>query len=82
MNYLITGATGFIGQHLVRYLLDKGHEVNCLGPKRSATLDGRAAFHLWKRDEDPSMQGVPRLDAVVHLAGEPVAQRWNEKVKQ
>lgn len=82
MNYLITGATGFIGQQLVDYLLRHGHEVNYLGRQRSTTLDGRAAFHLWKRGEDPSLHGVPRLDAVVHLAGEPVAQRWNEKVKR
>jgi uncharacterized protein (TIGR01777 family) len=82
MNYLITGATGFIGQHLVDYLLRHGQEVNYLGRQRSTTLDGRAAFHLWKRGEDLSLQSVPRLDAVVHLAGEPVAQRWNEKVKQ
>ncbi len=82
MNYLLTGATGFIGQHLVNYLLDNGHEVNYLGQKRGTALDGRAAFHLWKRDEEPSLNSVPRLDAIVHLAGEPVAQRWNEKVKQ
>ena len=82
MNYLLTGATGFIGQSLVNYLLGNGHEVNYLGRKRSTTLDGRAAFHLWKRDEDPLLNSVPRLDAVVHLAGEPVAQRWNEKIKQ
>jgi uncharacterized protein (TIGR01777 family) len=82
MNYLITGATGFIGKRLVDHLLHSGHEVNYLGRQRSTTLDGRAAFHLWKRDEEPSLNSVPRLDAVVHLAGEPVAQRWNEKVKQ
>lgn len=82
MNYLITGATGFIGQRLVNYLLSNGHEVNYLGKQRSMALDGRAAFHLWKRNEEPSLNSVPRLDTIVHLAGEPVAQRWNEKVKQ
>lgn len=43
----------------------------------------RAAGHevaVWsRRSGDPSLAGV---DAVVHLAGEPVAQRWNAAVKQ
>ena len=82
MNYLITGATGFIGQRLVDYLLHGGKEVNYMGRQRSTALDGRAAFHLWKRDEEPSLNSVPRLDAIIHLAGEPVAQRWNENVKR
>ena len=82
MNYLLTGGTGFIGRRLIHHLLSSGHEVNYIGRQRSSTLDGRAAFHLWNREEEPSLNSVPRLDAVVHLAGEPVAQRWNEKVRQ
>src|SRR4051812_41427222 len=82
MNYLITGATGFIGQRLVNYLLHSGNEVNYLSRQRRETLEGRAAFHIWKRDEEPSLNSVPRLDAIIHLAGEPVAQRWNENVKR
>ena len=30
MNYLITGATGFMGPHLVRHLMDNGHHCRCL----------------------------------------------------
>lgn len=82
MNYLLTGATGFIGRRLIQYLLDSGNEVNYIGQHRSNTLDGRAAFHSWNREDEPSLNSVPRLDAVINLAGEPVAQRWNEKVKQ
>ncbi|MDF2691893.1 MAG: Dihydroflavonol-4-reductase [Labilithrix sp.] len=37
-RYLITGATGFLGRHLVRTLLDKGHTVNALVRKKSADL--------------------------------------------
>lgn len=82
MNYLLTGATGFIGRRLVQHLLDSSNGVNYLGQQRSNTLDGRAAFHSWNRGDEPSLNSVPRLDAVINLAGEPVAQRWNEKVKQ
>lgn len=82
MNYLIAGATGFIGRELVGLLLNTGHSVNYLGRKRSTTLDSRAAFHLWKPEEPPPLNSVPRFDAMINLVGEPVAQRWTEDVKR
>ena len=46
-------------------------------------MDSRVGFHLW---EDlhitPSLESVPRVDAVIHLAGEPIAQRWNSETKK
>jgi uncharacterized protein YbjT (DUF2867 family) len=30
MKILVTGATGFIGQNLVKVLLDKNYEVHCI----------------------------------------------------
>lgn len=82
MNCLLTGATGFIGRHLVDHLLANGHSVNYLGRQRSTCLDSRAAFHHWDRQDEPRLESVPRLDAVFHLAGEPVAQRWTGDVKK
>ncbi len=37
-RYLVTGATGFLGRHLVRTLIDQGHTVNALVRKESADL--------------------------------------------
>ena len=82
MTYLLTGATGFIGRSLVERLLNEGHAVHYLGRRRSGELDSRAAFHLW---EDlalaPPLDSVPPVDAIIHLAGEPIAQRWTPEVK-
>jgi uncharacterized protein (TIGR01777 family) len=82
MNYLITGATGFIGKKLVDFLLSRGNAVNYLGRTRSATLDSRAAFHCWPEGQPPPLNSVPRVDAIVNLAGETVAQRWTPEVKR
>jgi hypothetical protein len=82
MNYLVTGATGFIGRKLVGHLLAGGHSVNYLSRRRNPTMDSRAAFFCWNPGEPPPLNAVPRLDAIVHLAGEPVAQRWTAEVKK
>jgi dihydroflavonol-4-reductase len=37
-RYLVTGATGFLGRHLVRTLLDRGHSVQALVRKKTAEL--------------------------------------------
>lgn len=82
MTSLLTGATGFIGKALVKRLLSGGHSVNYLSRQRSASLDSRAAFHVWNRDDEPALSSVPRLDVVFNLAGEPVSQRWTPEVKK
>lgn len=82
MNYLITGATGFIGRHLVAFLLARGDSVNYLGRQRSRSMDSRAAFHCWNPGEMPPLSSIPRAEAVINLAGEPIAQRWNDEVKR
>jgi uncharacterized protein (TIGR01777 family) len=84
MTYLITGATGFVGKQLVEHLLAEGHSVQYLGRKRDRTMDLRAAFHLWENPSGspPALNAVPRCDAVIHLVGEPIAQRWTPEIKR
>jgi uncharacterized protein len=84
MTYLLTGATGFIGRRLAALLLAAGHNVCYLARKRSLSFDSRAAFFLWENPAEslPPLETVPRIDAVIHLAGEPVAQRWTDQAKQ
>jgi uncharacterized protein (TIGR01777 family) len=80
---VVTGATGRIGRHLVTALKARGDEVCVLtrDPDRAGELLDVEAI-AW----DPKSDGAPAealagRDAVVHLAGEDVAQRWNEKAK-
>jgi len=82
----VTGATGTIGRALVEALLDRGDAVTVLtrNPARAAaTLPDTHAVE-WR---DPVSEPAPAdalngRDAVVHLAGEPIAQRWSADVKR
>ena len=81
MDVLITGASGFIGRRLVAELLARGDAVNYLARHRSPTLDSRAAFHVGTVESPAPLNVLPRLDAVIHLMGEPIAQRWTAQTK-
>ncbi len=80
---VLTGATGRIGKHLVKALKDRGDDVTVLSrnPERaSETLGVEAVAWDPKSDGAPS-EALAGRHAVVHLAGEDVAQRWNDKAK-
>jgi hypothetical protein len=84
MRVTVTGATGLIGRRLVARLKDRGDEVTALSrnPERAVkTLGVEAA--AWDPMAGPApAEALTGRDGVVHLAGEPVAQRWNETVKR
>ncbi len=84
MKITITGATGLIGSRLVRELTGRGDAVTVLsrdpGPARER-LGVDAVRWDPDRDEAP-VDALAGRDGVVHLAGEPVAQRWSAESKQ
>lgn len=82
----ITGATGIIGQLLVRELLDRGDRVTVLSrsTQRARSVLGEVEAFEWT---DPTagpapVEALAGRDAVVNLMGEPVAQRWSPEVKE
>jgi hypothetical protein len=80
MRVVVTGATGLIGRHLVAALGERGDEVVALS--RSATNDLGVATVVWDPAVGPAPpEALAGAGAVVNLAGEPVAQRWNDAVK-
>jgi uncharacterized protein (TIGR01777 family) len=91
LKTLITGGTGFIGQHLVGALRNLGVEVTLLsrgGPGGSAAENGSPAAEArlvtWNPEaEGPWFQAVEGQDVVFHLAGsQAVGVRWTEREKQ
>lgn len=85
LRVTVTGATGLIGAWLVASLREREAEVTVLtrDPTRARTRLGELHALAW----DPLAEAAPTAalagrDAVVHLAGEPVAQRWSANAKQ
>jgi uncharacterized protein (TIGR01777 family) len=83
VNVTVTGASGFLGKRLIRRLLQDGHGVHVLGRSRKQDLPAEAGFSAWDAMRGPPpLESLERADAVIHLAGEPAAQRWTDTVKR
>lgn len=81
MKVTITGASGFLGTRLVEELIkaDGPGSIHVLGRRPVAGV----RFSEWDSlgEAEPPSEALAGAEAVVHLAGEPVAQRWNAEVK-
>ena len=82
MKVLITGGTGFIGSHLVEYLLERGDEITCLvrsrgrlrwlDPSRVKLVEGDCT------DPNLAVKLQETFDRVFHLAGVTKSLRRDE----
>jgi len=78
MDVLISGATGLIGSALIPELAAKGHTVRRL--TRHPRQEGDIRWDIDAGTIDGDISGI---DAVVHLAGESIAEgRWTEEKKR
>lgn len=82
MKFVITGASGFIGQRLLHRHTTKHFDMHALGRKRPPGPDGMQ-FTKWDAAGSPvPAEAVEGAVAVIHLAGEPVGQRWTDETKR
>jgi uncharacterized protein (TIGR01777 family) len=78
MNVLVSGATGLIGSALIPELEAGGHRVTRLTRSPSSGEDVR-----WDPDAGTIEGDLEGTDAVVHLAGESIAEgRWTSEKKR
>src|SRR4051812_24570157 len=75
MRVAVTGATGRIGGNLVQRLRARGDEVTILSRNPEKGIAWDAAL------EPAPPEALRGRDAVIHLAGEDVAQRWSEDAR-
>jgi uncharacterized protein (TIGR01777 family) len=82
MRILVTGATGLIGSHLVKQLINHNHQVTALtrNIRHAAHVLGAQVPLISTLDTITSLDGY---DAVINLAGEPIAdKRWSNAQKE
>jgi uncharacterized protein len=85
MRVLMTGATGLIGRELGKALAARGDALVCLVRDARAArrrLPFPAECHAWDHTRPVPAAALRGVDAVVNLAGEPVAdRRWTAAKK-
>lgn len=78
MHVVVSGGTGFIGKHLVKHLLGRGHSVSVISrdPQRVAGMfDGKAA--------GCTLETLPaKFEGVINLAGATLDKRWTAARKR
>ena len=85
MRVAFTGATGMIGRALVAALVERGDEVTALSrdaERAGPELGTQAAYWPEPKFAPPPLEALRGRDAVVHLLGEPIAQRWSDAAKR
>ena len=79
MRILIAGSTGFLGERLVRYLRDAGHEVSRLVRREPRDAN---EFRWDPAAGTLSPSTVEATDAVINLAGATVIRPWTKAYKK
>jgi uncharacterized protein (TIGR01777 family) len=85
MRILMTGATGLIGKELGKLLTARGDSLVCLvrnAPGARNRLPFPATCFDWDHLHEVPAEALAGVDAIVNLAGEPVAEkRWSSAQK-
>ncbi len=84
LTVAVTGSRGMIGSDLVPFLTSGGHKViRLLTGNATPPFDDGTKWVSWKPDAKVDLSALEGVDAVIHLAGDNVAEgRWNAAKKQ
>jgi len=85
MEVFITGGTGFVGRHLSRFMLDKGHRVTVTGLRPTQDIIHHDRFEYISADTTqpgPWQEELAHADVVINLAGKTIFKRWSKPYKQ
>jgi uncharacterized protein len=80
---VVSGASGFIGRRLLKNFTAAGYEIRVLSRHTGTNMPPGVRLFAWDpMAGPPPPESLQDAGAVVHLSGEPVAQRWTAAVKQ
>lgn len=82
-NILLSGGTGFIGNHLANMLLDADFTISILS--RNKRKNGAEVnYYYWNVEkQEIDSEAILKADYIIHLAGTNIAGgRWTEKRKK
>jgi uncharacterized protein (TIGR01777 family) len=84
MRFLITGATGLIGERLLKAIIDRDDEVSILTTNKNINQSNKYInIFYW----DPELNIIDEdcingVDVIINLAGSPIAQLWTRNAKK
>ena len=84
MRVLITGATGLIGQEIVKLCFANGIAVNYLTTSKSKiNQSGKTQGFYWNpKQQEIDLDCFKDVDAIIHLAGATISKRWTSAYKK
>lgn len=90
MKIAITGATGFVGSRLVQKLNGSNHQIivftrNKIKAQRvfpSLTFPNLKFITYTPKESGEWQESISGCEAVINLAGEPIAERWTTQQKE
>jgi len=84
MRVLITGATGLIGQEIVKLCHEKDIKVKYLTTSKSKIVqeENYKGFYWNPKAKEIDADCFKGVDAIVHLAGATVSKRWTPSYKK
>ncbi|MEP5255302.1 MAG: TIGR01777 family oxidoreductase [Winogradskyella arenosi] len=84
MTVLITGATGLIGQEIVKQCHDKGIKVHYLTTSKSklSTEEHYKGFYWNPKANEIDHFCFEGVDAIINLVGASISKRWTEDYKK
>src|SRR6185437_5610956 len=82
MKVMMTGATGLLGNELGKLLVEHGHDVLAV-TRYPESARAKLAFPCQLTDWNEPHPELPKVQALIHLAGEGIADhRWTAERKK
>jgi uncharacterized protein len=81
-NILISGGTGFVGKHITDLLIKDNYKVYILTRNtHNKTNQDNITYVEWLTPQSIPDKELPKIDAVINLAGESINGRWTDEKK-